>query len=194
MLTEADPVLRAERLESLVDSPATGEEVVGSREKFDALSSGHKIAILTLTSLVRYTEERTLILIDEPETHLHPPLLSALVRALSKLAVERNGVAVLATHSPVVLQDIPRTCVVVVRRNGDLISYSQPRIETFGESVSVLTSAAFGLDVAETGFYEALQENIDDIDLNDINAQLGAEGRALLRAMLDGDDDDVAID
>lgn len=48
------------------------------------------------------------MLIDEPEGHLHPPLLSAFVRALSELLVNRNGVAIIATHSPVVLQEVPR--------------------------------------------------------------------------------------
>jgi hypothetical protein len=36
-----------------------------------------------------------------------PPLLAAMMRALSDLLVDRNGVAVVATHSPVVLQEVP---------------------------------------------------------------------------------------
>lgn len=189
VLEEADSVLRAENLGRLLGKDLPGMEVDRSRERFEALSSGHKIAVLTMTSLVRYVEERTLVLIDEPETHLHPPLLSALVRVISNLSVERNGVAILATHSPVVLQDVPRSNVFVLRRDGDYMTATEPRIETFGESVSVLTSAVFGLDVAETGFHHVLEKHLLGPSSNDLSAELGGEGRAILRALQDTDED-----
>ncbi|MGW6145800.1 AAA family ATPase, partial [Streptomyces sp. NPDC055140] len=72
---------------------------------FDRLSSGHAVALLMVTRLIEVVGERALVLIDEPETHLHPPLLAALTNALSELLADRNGVAVVATHSPVVLQE-----------------------------------------------------------------------------------------
>ncbi|MEY4588734.1 MAG: hypothetical protein RL497_810, partial [Pseudomonadota bacterium] len=45
------------------------------------MSSGHIIVLLTITMLVDKVEEKTLVLLDEPECHLHPPLLSAFVHA-----------------------------------------------------------------------------------------------------------------
>jgi predicted ATP-dependent endonuclease of OLD family len=85
-----------------------------ARELFGALSTGHKIVLLTITRLVETVDERSIVLFDEPEAHLHPPLLSALIRALSELLISRNGVAIVATHSPVVLQEVPRTCVSIL--------------------------------------------------------------------------------
>ncbi|PJN92440.1 hypothetical protein CNY89_29680, partial [Amaricoccus sp. HAR-UPW-R2A-40] len=73
------------------------------------MSSGHAIIILTLTQLVAQVQEKSLVLMDEPESHLHPPLLSAFIRSLSRLLHRQNGVAIIATHSPVVLQEIPRS-------------------------------------------------------------------------------------
>ena len=49
-------------------------------------------ASLTVARLVELVEEKTLVLLDEPEEHLHPPLVSALIRALSNLLIYRNGV------------------------------------------------------------------------------------------------------
>lgn len=49
---------------------------------FKNLSSGHKIVLLTITRLVESMEERSLVFLDEPEAHLHPPLLSAFIRSL----------------------------------------------------------------------------------------------------------------
>jgi predicted ATP-dependent endonuclease of OLD family len=77
-----------------------------SSEIFNKLSSGHKIVLLTITRLVETVEEKTLVMLDEPESHLHPPLLSAFIRALSELLILRNGVAIIATHSPVILQEL----------------------------------------------------------------------------------------
>lgn len=45
---------------------------------------------------------------DEPEEHLHPPLVAAFIRALSNLLTYRNGVGIVATHSPVIVQEVPK--------------------------------------------------------------------------------------
>src|SRR5581483_11473983 len=101
-------------------------------------------------------EERTLVLLDEPEAHLHPPLLSAFVRALSALLTNRNGVAIIATHSPVVVQEVPKNCVWKMRRSGAWVSMERPEAETFGENVGVLTREIFGLEVTKSGFHRML--------------------------------------
>jgi hypothetical protein len=50
---------------------------------FKRLSSGHAIVLLTMTRLVEVVDERTLVLLDEPEGHLHPPCCRRLfVRSL----------------------------------------------------------------------------------------------------------------
>lgn len=185
ILNEADPLLRETEATSLMDGEVSGNHVRGAEDFFRALSSGHKIALLTITALVRYVEERTLVLIDEPETHLHPPLVSALIRAVSRLSVERNGVTIVATHSPVVLQDVPRSCVSVLSRSGKIATAFRPRIETFGESVSVLTAEVFGLDVSDTGFHDVLSRDAASFQQVNLRSQLGSEGRAVLRAITD---------
>ena len=56
----------------------------GSRKLFLTYSTGHKIALLIVTGLLANMEPYSLVLVDEPETHLHPPLLAALMHALRK--------------------------------------------------------------------------------------------------------------
>lgn len=103
---ESDPIFQEADVTDLLDIDA---ETFGrtAGKLFRRLSSGHKIVLLTITKLVESVEERTLVLMDEPEAHLHPPLLAALIRAVSDLLINRNGVAFIATHSPVVLQEVP---------------------------------------------------------------------------------------
>jgi hypothetical protein len=51
-------------------------------DTFKKLSSGHKIVLKILAELTAYLDQRgpTLVLLDKPETHLHPPLLASLLR------------------------------------------------------------------------------------------------------------------
>ncbi|MGY6275718.1 AAA family ATPase [Methylomonas sp. MgM2] len=153
------------------------------------MSSGHAIVLLTISRLVATVEEKTLVLIDEPESHLHPPLLSAFVRALADLLHDRNGVAIIATHSPVVLQEIPKSCVWKINRIGLSVDCRRPEKETFGENVGVLTREVFGLEVVKSGFHDLLIASVDDggsydeiIDL--YKDQLGFEARAILKALV----------
>ena len=153
------------------------------------MSSGHIIVLLTITSLIETIEEKTLVLIDEPESHLHPPLLSAFTRALSDLLVDRNAVAIIATHSPVVLQEVPQNCVWKMERTRNEGVSFRPENETFGENVGVLTREVFGLEVTKSGFHGLLIESVNDGKSFDeiieiYNGQLGFEGQAILRALI----------
>ncbi len=155
------------------------------------MSSGHAIVLLTITKLVARLEEKTLVLFDEPESHLHPPLLSALIRSLSELLNDRNAVAIVATHSPVVLQEVPKSCVWKIIRVGLASSSSRPDSETFGENVGLLTRDVFGLEVAKSGFNALLAKEAEQTltyeqALNVFNQQVGFEGRAILRSLMHG--------
>ncbi len=79
------------------------------------------------------------------ETHLHPPLLASFTRAISDLIIKRNGVALIATHSPVVLQEVPKSCVTVVDRVLSEFRLDRPEMETFAENVGTLILQIFTL-------------------------------------------------
>lgn len=151
----------------------------------ESMSSGHAIVLHTITRLVATVDEKTLVLIDEPESHLHPPLLSAFLRALSDLLHDRNGVAIIATHSPVVLQEIPKKCVWKILRAGSSVRAIRPAIETFGENVGVLTSDVFSLEVESSGFHSMLAKSVEsgatyEQILAEYEGQIGVEGRSIL--------------
>lgn len=189
-MLEADTIFRDAAVTGLVDIDSESEESKKDASSlFRRLSSGHKIVLLTITRLVETVEEKTLVLLDEPEAHLHPPLLAAFVRALSDLLINRNGVAIIATHSPVVLQEVPKTCAWKIRRDGREVIVERPEIETFGENVGVLTREVFGLEVVHSGFHKLLSNSVEaertyDAVLDRFGGQVGAEGKALIRGMI----------
>lgn len=188
-MLEADPIFKDAEVASLADEDLPEKEFrTLARTLFGKLSSGHKIVLLTITRLVETVEERTLVLLDEPEAHLHPPLLSAFVRALSDLLINRNGVGIIATHSPVVLQEVPKSCVWKVRRTNVRVEADRPEIETFGENVGILTREIFGLEVTDSGFHKMLRDAVADADdyeavVEQFGGELGGEAKAIVRAL-----------
>ena len=168
-----DLTFRNEGIDSFMDDLRPGmERIPEEKEKsvrsvFQKLSSGHKVVLLIVTSCVAEIEERSILFLDEPENHLHPPLLSALIRALSNLLKDRNGVAIVTTHSPVVLQELPTQCVLVLDRDDTTMTADQLDVQTFGATVGMLTQKVFGLKSRTTGFYQVLRGAVEEFGTYD---------------------------
>lgn len=154
------------------------------RAAFLQCSTGHKIAALVVAGLVATLEPSSLVLFDEPETHLHPPLLAALMDALRKILRNHESYCIVATHSPVVVQESLAKHIKVIRRDGSIVSANTPKSETFGESIGMITTDVFGLNSEETNFHRVLdklvrkftdQEMIEGMFLN---GQMSHQARA----------------
>lgn len=139
-----------EQVDGLVESGARAKRI------FLGWSTGHKIALHVVASLVANARPRSLILFDEPEAHLHPPLMAALMHSVRLVLTEVNAFCIAATHSPVLLQETVARHVRNIRRVGDMIEVETPALETFGENVGVLTYSAFGLTASSTDFHKIL--------------------------------------
>ena len=187
-LLKSDPMFQEANISSLIDLDEQSFETQ-TKEIFKKLSSGHKIVLLTITRLVETVKEKTLVMLDEPESHLHPPLLSAFIRSLSELLILRNGVAIIATHSPVILQEVPKRCAWILNRSGISAKAERPERETFGENVGILTNEVFGLEVTNAGFYNLLKTSVEENDnyeelISSFNGQIGAEAKAISRVLI----------
>ena len=152
---------------------------------FKKLSSGHKIVMLSLTKIIELAEDKVLIMIDEPELYLHPPLLSSYVRCLSELMRMRNGVVIVATHSPVLLQEISRDTVYKIDRFGGEVTITKPESQTLGQNISTLMSEVFSLELEKSGFINIINEIVNNskdeqITLEKYSDSFGILGRRLL--------------
>ncbi len=127
------------------------------RVSISHLSSGQKIVLNVLVSLIAYLEPGSLVLIDEPEVHLHPPLISALMRGIAACLEEFESIAIVATHSSVVIQELPARNVRIIRRIDDQTIIAAPTIETYGESLGVIDREVFGLSGIATDFSKVLR-------------------------------------
>lgn len=108
-----------------------------------SLSSGQSILCHFVTALLAWIQPNTLVLFDEPETHLHPNAVASLFVILNDILKNYDSYAVVATHSPVVIQEIPSKRVIVLRRTGNLTVAEPLQLESFGESITELTRHVF---------------------------------------------------
>ncbi len=127
-------------------------------------STGHKIAIHVLACITAHCQRKSIVLFDEPETHLHPPLIAALMRALRIVLEQTNAFCIVATHSPVILQETLARHVFIIERDGEIVSVRQPQLETFGESIGALTYDSFGLTAENTYFSRTLKRLANSAD------------------------------
>lgn len=136
------------------------EQIFG--DLFDESSSGHKIMLLSISKLV-LTQKYNLVLIDEPELFLHPPLISNFIRCISEIMTKKNALCILSTHSPIIVQEIPKDCVKIIERSREnIFSIIEPKYETFGENLSTLTNEIFKLNQYTSGFYTLLEDIINN--------------------------------
>lgn len=145
------------------------------------LSSGHSITLFILTELIANIQDESLILFDEPETHLHPSAISQLINVLFDILDKYKSYAIISTHAPIIIQDIPSKYITIFDREGDYPIIRKLPLESFGENISTLTSKIFGtIDVEELYkrfLNEMSHKSIKEIDLLfekglSINAQL----------------------
>jgi predicted ATPase len=105
-----------------------------------------------------WIQPNSLVLFDEPETHLHPNAVASLFLVLSQVLEEFDSYAVVATHSPVVIQEIPAKRVLVFQREGNVTTAELLRVESFGESVTELTRHVFETNEVESLYRRTLRD------------------------------------
>lgn len=133
-----------------------------SYQKSKRLSSGQSIMLFILTELIAYIQEESLILFDEPETHLHPSAISQLLKGFYEILETYKSFAIMSTHSPIIIQDIPSKYITIFDREGNFPKVTKLAIECFGENISTITSTVFGIvDIKEMYkfHFEKLMDN-----------------------------------
>jgi predicted ATP-binding protein involved in virulence len=145
---------------------------------FPTLSTGHKAILNIVASLCVHLNANSLVMMDEPEAHLHPPLVASLLKIVRTLLEQFNANAIVATHSPIVIQETLGQHVVRFRRVANRTSWDLHPTQTFGENLATLTRETFGLPAARAHFVSVLRSLIDDgVDsLEEIDALFGDRG------------------
>ncbi len=157
-----------EIFEAVLDSSITSdmEEYLFSQKsgksppsKRPELSSGQLVLASTITELVAYIENNSIVLLDEPEMHQHPNSVAGLLFSLNQLLIRFESFAIIATHSPLVIQQIPAQYVRQFIRSGNATVIRNLRKECFGENLSSITEEIFQT-VASPSLYQTWFKHI----------------------------------
>lgn len=109
------------------------------------LSSGQISFLRLAAQLCLHIENGSLVLLDEPETHFHPNLITDLMSFLTRILELSGSVAVLATHSAYFVREVPRKQVLVMNRMSDgTVEVVRPRIKTLGAEIGEISFSVFG--------------------------------------------------
>jgi len=170
--------------------PKNAEPLISYNEKdFYPLSSGQlsffKVALLACL----YIENGTLVVLDEPETHLHPNLIGDFIDLLDYLLESTGSQSIIATHSTYFVREVPRDQVHVFSIKDDNIYISNPRLKTFGADVGAISYFIFEDETNERLLERILmrieRKNRDKSEmLNSIKSELSTEAIMALNRKL----------
>lgn len=140
-----------------LDSELINELIVSNENSFEEkvdikgfnsvskkLSSGQSILLYIITEIVANIRYASLVIYDEPETHLHPNAISQLINAIHELTNEFQSYCILATHSPLIVRELLSKNVYIMERDETVLAIRKPFSETFGENLTVITDDIFG--------------------------------------------------
>ncbi|WP_051335731.1 ATP-binding protein [Methylocapsa acidiphila] len=136
------------------------------------LSSGEKVLLQLVLWLFTAGREGLfpkLLLLDEPDAHLHPSMTTQFLDVISEVLVNKYGVRVImTTHSPSTVALAPAGSVFQLERGATSIA----KVEVRADIVSVLTAGlvtvsratkfCFVEDEADVEFYETIRDILVD--------------------------------
>lgn len=121
-------------------------------------SSGHSILMHVITQIMANIHDESLILFDEPEMHLHPNAIANITHILNLILEKFDSYAILATHSPIIVQQIPSDKVLVFEREGNVPRIRRLDVESFGENITSITQDVFEAESVKPAYQITLEK------------------------------------
>lgn len=138
------------------------------------LSSGQltffKFALLSCL----FIENGTFVLMDEPETHMHPNMIVDFIGLLDFLLEKTGSQALIATHSAYFVREVSNEQVAVLSISDNRFVTDKPRLPTFGATVDSISQFIFQEDT-EIRLSGKLYDKVKGKSFSDVEEQLGNE-------------------
>lgn len=149
---------------------------VDTNKKIIPFSSGQKIFSYLIINLLSMIKRNSLVLIDEPETALHPNLEIHFMRILNSILEKHDSYAIIASHSSIITREIPDKFVHIISvNNNETVSIDKPVMKTFGSNIGDITNYIFDdLFQEEKPFEKWIIEQKDKYqDYNEFKEKVG---------------------
>ena len=118
------------------------------------MSSGQLHIFNLLTFIHAHIHLSSLLVIDEPEVHMHPQIVVSFMTMLGGILNRFHSFAVIATHSPLIVREMVGQNVYLMRMvEGGIPNVTKVVFETFGADASELYMQLFHFDERMSSFY-----------------------------------------
>ena len=133
-----------DRLRLWADVKSNSDPLMMLEGKPYPLSSGQLTFFKFTLLCCLHIDNGSFVLMDEPETHMHPSMISEFVGLLDFLLEKTGSHAILATHSAYFVREVAREQVhVFLQEQSGQINIAQPRLRTFGATIDSISEFVF---------------------------------------------------
>ncbi|MFN3734608.1 AAA family ATPase [Comamonas testosteroni] len=121
------------------------------------LSSGERSLVLFCARLMSASHDGALVLIDEPENHLHPRFITLMMQTLARTMQATGSRALVVTHSPFVVREFERSSVKVMKTSAEGVpEIFRPSLQTLGADVAMISDYVFEDETIRKGFQDSI--------------------------------------
>ena len=160
----------------------------GESFSIDRLSEGEKQLILSVGLGLVMKKKNLLFLLDEPDVSLHPTWQREFISNISK-GLDKESMAIISTHSPILVSDLQNTSVIIVR---DGKTCPLEGLYSYGRDTNSILEDYFGIEERNKegqnliqSFYNAMtSKDYDKAEtlLNEIEATFGPSDISTVKA------------
>ncbi|MHA4046025.1 AAA family ATPase [Bacillus cereus] len=109
-------------------------------------SSGELSMFFRFFKLIDNMVDESIVLIDEPETHLHPRWIQKYIKILSDIFGHYCCHFIIATHSPLIVSDVSSECIIGLKQNNNNVEQFKIDEQTLGISYKEVLREVFHVD------------------------------------------------
>ena len=111
---------------------------------YGKMSSGQTMLTNLIIDITANVRSNCLIMIDEPEVHLHPNAITQIINVVNLVCERFSSCCIMATHSPLVIQSLLSRNVLIMERDVDgMPVVRQMRVESLGENLTTINEEIF---------------------------------------------------
>lgn len=131
--------------------------------KLKNLSDGEKKIITKVFPLFISPIKNSVILIDEPESSLHPNWQNEIINLYTKIAEKNNNQIIIATHSPHIVSAVENKYVKVLVNENNTIKVIDISSKSFGRKVDEILLDIFKVNGLRTPIIETKLKELKDL-------------------------------
>jgi energy-coupling factor transporter ATP-binding protein EcfA2 len=177
------PIARINQIDGFTESGVrtasklskVNEPSIKVNNEYYSLSSGQLTFFRFAVQCCLFIENGTVILLDEPETHLHPNFIGEFVEMLDYLLEQTGSTAIIATHSAYFVREVPREQVHVFKEDEQGgVSITKPRLKTFGADIDSISRFVFDEDI-DNRLTDKIYNQVKEMSFEQVDELLGDE-------------------